>query len=397
MNEIYNEEEVQQVISYIVKLINESQTKRIFIREMYGAELCDDDSTILYSRIPQEIIQTAFYIKSDEFTISAWDKQYYKLPLTEEDIEEIKSNSSLFFDEPNENIDEWSIECDMIIDDFKTAMDKSYFLNTLLDNKKYSISQKAYLLGDLLEKVFYPMISSIEIDSEDSLFNINETNLSFVGATFYKLKELVENNKVSIDKVYGAEWSLNEPTFNAIVSAYYGTTDFFYWLNYKNEKEEFFEDNKNSNRFIDNEISVDFSEYKEYSFQGRIDHVANACIKMRKCRYILPILAKELMELLQNIESNNHDELKKYYSMIHKTIVCTERALVELDNIFESDPVLDRLVVSFIETKRTLGQNTNADGFDLLRDFYGLIYNQIKALSDSITNKTFDFKQDKEE
>ena len=119
---------------------------------------------------------------------------------------------------------------------------------------------------------------------------------------------------------------------------------------------------------------------------------------MRKCRYILPFLAKELMEQLPIPETTNYEEIiKKYYSMINLTAICAEKALDEIDHICDSDSVLDRLIEVFVETKRTLGQNTDADGVDLLRDFYGSIYNQIKVLSDSITNKTFDLKPDTNE
>ena len=105
-----------------------------------------------------------------------------------------------------------------------------------------------------------------------------------------------------------------------------------------------------------------------YGFEVAISNVITACEIMHKCRYILPYITRELMNWLSDLEDADHgDSIDDYFMAIETIAECANQALREIDDTDESFEM-----------------------FKKIRDW-------ATDLLDSITNKTFDLKDDTEE
>ena len=366
----------------VIDSIKKTASQRMLIRDLCGNKVTSDIDVKLVTRIPKRIIHKIYDTMPEKFTdIHAWDKQYFDLPLSKEEKDYLSNEYTASFEEYNDDVDyEWIALCDKILQDFKDAKNKLEFLNDLLENKKYTPSQKVSLLNDILELAFGNIIwGRNKKDMKKTREFFKSTDWAFWGEIVNLLCLVATSNEDYNWIDADLEYLSRIPVYRAILSAIFELDDFSYWISviFENAKTE------------ETLLSVD----NTYDFCVEISQVDNACEIMQKSRYILPFLAKEVVKILSDIdETSFEDEVKKYYHMIMCTAHCAENAIAELESINNTDSILELIANSIID----VSSNDNFDKITIIKDFYYKIYAQMTVLIDNITNKKFDLKPDTE-
>lgn len=349
----------EKIIEHIAGELEACASQILFAEDIYGTDVTYKKTNILGPKIPKTVVQKSYKLMPEVFCLSARSKRYFDLPLTKEDLLqlEISPLEDTLLGKTDKSVDKWMSLCEAIINDFNTSENKDELLNTLPENKKYTPSQKVYLLEELLDKAFdkimWPQSKKNRASSEKHL---KETNWAFIGEIL-NLQCIIAASAEEANYVWcdaDLEYLAYIPKYRTILSAILDSQDeFSKWIQIIFEEESPF---------------MRLYSLDGYSFNVSVSEIITACEIMHKCRYVLPYITRELMNWLSDLEDADHgDSIDDYFMAIETIAECANQALGEIDDTDESFEM-----------------------FKKIRDW-------ATDLLDSITNKTFDLKDDTEE
>ena len=373
-------EHTREIISHIAHDLEQSVHEREVIRSLCG-DVTSEDSPLM-SRIPTKIIHEAYAIMPDAFDMSVRDKRYYGFSLTDEDLEELPADPLFCDDEIDAETEEWIRLCNKIKEDSRQASDKVSFLMSLPENDQYTPFQKVSLLEDLLERIFGPISvpqkrKKIE-ESEQYLRSMNWN----VAEILLNLQSRIAAKNDDYDWCDGDEEALSHiPKYRAIISAMFASDDFAQWVEWAIETDDYYK-----NHYPRSDV--------EFYFGGNLSEILNACIIMRKCRYILPFLTRELLKELPDVETAEFEEVAgKYYPMIEETVLCAKRAVEELGvEDIQADPILDKIKEAAINAQKECSGTDDIDESAVLLKTYSQSLDFFSKILNWLTHKKFDLK-----
>lgn len=339
----------QCVYADVSKAIADSRPKREFAREIYDDIL----SSITTSRgnIPNHVIQEAYAAAPELLQMDAWEKEFYNLPLTNEEQMELEE-----FRKPkmrsNTQDDRWSDEIERVLLLYRKAENKEDFACDIYNSSNYSSEQKAILFDEFLTASFSPLLfARIKEHSRDA---INATDWNQVENILCMWCSILNNyekwNKSDIYDDY-CSWQMYILIYKTIISIMFDRNDLFKYIE----------------KLVDFDTTDSYTLLFDTSFGIAVSMIVSACWAMDKNRYSLPFMKKELDFYLSDDSNIENQWIENHFKMIEN--------------------IADAAFCASIETQDEPKQH----------DEFLKIYHWATKLLDRATNKTFDLKPDTEE
>ena len=279
---------------------NTSMTRRMI--EHSAPQITSDHRFLLEPGVPAEIVRHAY--EAYAFHLSAWDKKYYGIPVSEEELSNASESFNPWTPEGRER-DPWVENALAIEDDFNNAANKLQFLSDLEDSTLYNPSQKVSLIDNLLERLFDPISSPLSRrDREKTKKHIANTDWNFAEWLLdMQLRIVLDNTEYAWIDADEEKFS-NVPIYRAILSALFDRRDFCDWMQ---------DIEKLDIEMRPYSINIDFG----YALKS----IATACWNLGKCHLVLPYLVEDLYSKFPDEESEEYvgeyeEMLRECYDMI---------------------------------------------------------------------------------
>ena len=334
----------------IAAIVDETFMSRRMIEQSCPNLTCEDHF-LIEPGIPGDLVRHSYSAYPECFKLSTWDKKYYGIPLSEDDLNEEPYDFDAWGTSDLED-DEWLRKTKAIEEDYHASADRLQFLIGLRENDGYDAAQKVSLLDYLLDIIFDPilMVRSRK-NIEKTKQHIQRMDWKYAEWLLDIQREIVFDNSDFEWCDADEEYLSHIPKYRAVLAVIFDYDSFDDWMERVQD--------------VDNR----YAEYKTSTgFGHSVYEVATACWCLDKCNLILPYLMIELGDQLPAPEEPDYQEsIRECYDMIATIADYAEKASLEI-----------------IET-------------DARREEFLQIQKTSKHLMDMITGKRFEIKPEEDD
>ncbi|MGN0178532.1 MAG: hypothetical protein ACI4DY_03700 [Monoglobaceae bacterium] len=328
----------QCVYADVSKAVSDSRPKRELTKEIYDDIL----SSITTSRgdIPNHVIQEAYAAAPELLQVDAWEKEFYNLPLTNEEqmeLEELRKPKTT----SDIQDDSWSDEIDRVLLLYRKAENKEDFARDVYNNCNYTPEQKAVLFDEFLTASFAPLaFARIKEQSREA---IKSTDWKQVESMLHMQRNIFDSYDGWVDSdMYGdyCYWRMETYLYKTLISIIFDRNDRF--------------------KYIDELVDFDTSDrhtlLSDTSFGIFVNEIVSACWAMDKNRYSLPFMKKELDFYLPDDSDIDNEWIEDHFKMIENI---ADAALLASDETRDDPQQHDEFIKTYQWAIKLLNKATN--------------------------------------